>query len=391
MRNELRTDPLGTHSEFTCSRKTIIVAMCGAAILALLLSSVLRAQSPGWKRFERPAPESSLLRVESRVRLQSGTKIAVRLESPVGTRENHAGDIITGTVVEDVLSETHRVVIPSGSRASLVISQCKRAGHIKGRALLRVRLYAVEDARGAEVPLNGYATNLETKKLDREGTAKGRRGWGKDSAVDLSAVAVGTGIGMQVGGPWGLPAGAAGGLLVAGIWTVARRGPDLEIPRGTTFEFVLSRPVALAASSYTLDEGTPGTAAGSTWGQGLVIPPSADLLALLDRADLDPKGTLDQLKKLKFKDRPTTDKTFAKYVQALCWYKTGDRSKALKQMREVYQETKSLNFPPQARGEVARNLVAILRGTNPDWARDPILDDAEVQAALVNDAVQEDK
>jgi hypothetical protein len=165
---------------------------------------------------------------------------------------------------------------------------------------------------------------------------------------------------------------------------VARRGPDLTVPAGTVLDFVLGRPVSLAATGDVVDNGA--RLQPSTWGRGRVIPPSGDLLALADQLDSDPEGVLQQLKQIRFKDRPGVDRAFAKYLQAVARFQKGDHSKdTLNMMRDAYRAAQSSALPPAARAEMARNLVFILRATEKDWERDPILNDPQVQAALVEE------
>jgi hypothetical protein len=124
----------------------------------------------------------------------------------------------------------------------------------------------------------------------------------------------------------------------------------------------------------------------SRWGRGEVIPPSEDLLAMADQINTDPDGVLRQLKEIKFKERPNVDRTFAKYLEAMARYQKGDHSReTLKLMREAYSEGQASPLTASARAEMARNLVVMIRGTETDWERDPLLNDPQVQAALVED------
>ena len=107
---------------------------------------------------------------------------------------------------------------------------------------------------------------------------------------------------------------------------------------------------------------------------------------MADRLNTDPNGVLQQVKELNFKQRPTVDRTFAKYLEAMARYQKGERGKdTLKLMREAYQEGQASPLAPAARAEMARNLVVMIRNTEPDWERDPLLNDPQVQAALVED------
>ena len=332
----------------------------------------------------------SPLRATERLRIEPGTKIPVRLENSVGTKEFYQwhsfGNVrtVSGTLMQDLVTSDGQVALPAGTKIRVAVLESKRAGHITGRSRLRLGLYSVRTADGEVIPLDGYPTDLNHRKVDREGTAHGHRGLVKDGAVDFGSVVIGAGAGFVAAGPVGGALGAGGGLLVAAIWTVARRGPDLTVPAGTVLEFVLGRPVSLVATGDVVDDNAK--LQPSTWGRGRVIPPSEDLLALADQLESDPEGVLQQLKQIKFKDRPGVDRAFAKYLQAVARFQKGDHSKdTLNMMREAYSAARNSALPPAARAEMARNLVFILRATERDWERDPLLKDPQVQAALVEE------
>jgi hypothetical protein len=325
-----------------------------------------------------------------RLRIEPGTKIPVRLEASVGTKEffewHSFGNVrtVSGTLMQDLVTPDGQVALQAGTRIRVAVLESKRAGHITGRSRLRLGLYSVRTADGEVIPLDGYPTNLNHRKVDREGTAHGHGGLVKDGAVDFSSVVIGAGAGFAAAGPPGAAIGAGGGLLVAAIWTVARRGPDLVVPAGTVMDFVVGRPVSLVATGDVVDD-TPRLRP-ATWGRGRVIPPSDDLLAMADQVELDPEGVLQQLKQIRFKDRPGVDRAFAKYLQAVARFHKGDHSKdTLNLMREAYRDAQGSALPAQARAEMARNLIFILRATERDWERDPLLNDPQVQAALVEE------
>ncbi len=330
------------------------------------------------------------MRASTRVRIDPGTKLPVRLEHSVSTKDIyrwHSFDNVRkvpGTLVQDVVGADGRVALSAGTRINVAVLESKRAGHIMGRSSLRLGLYSVSMPEGEVIPLDGYPTDLNRHKVDREGTAHGHRGLVKDAAVDVGSVATGGGVGFAVAGPVGAAVGAGGGLLVAAIWTVARRGPDLVVPAGTVVEFVIGRPVSVVGTGDVVDEGAQLRTA--TWGRGEVIPPSDDLLTLADQLNTDPDAVLRQLKEIKLKERPSVDRTFAKYLQAVARFQKGDRGEdTLNLMREAYREAQTSTLPEPARAEMARNLVVVIRGTESDWERDPLLNDRQVQAALVEE------
>jgi hypothetical protein len=330
------------------------------------------------------------MQASTRVQLDPGTKLPVRLERSVNTKDIyrwHSFDNVRkvpGTLVEDVAGADGRVALAAGTRINVAVLESKRAGRVIGRSRLRLGLYSVATPDGEVIPLDGYPQELNHHKADREGTARGQRGLVKDAAVDVGSVAIGGGAGFAVAGPVGAAVGAGGGLLVAAIWTVARRGPDLVVPAGTLVEFVIGRPVSFAGTGEIMDGGARLRA--STCGRGGVIPPSDDLLALADQLSTDPDGVLRQLKQTKFKERPSVDRTFAKYLEAVARFQQGDHSKdTLNLMRSAYRESQTSALPAPARAEMARNLVVMMRSTEPDWEHDPLLNDQQVQTALVEE------
>jgi len=333
---------------------------------------------------------SLMAQAGTRIRVGAGTKLAVRLERSVGTKDYYKwrsfGPVrtVSGTLVQDVVAPDGQVALPSGTRISVAVLESKRAGHLIGRSKLRLGLYSVTTPNGEVIPLDGYPTILNRRKVDREGTAHGHRGLVKDGAVDMASVTIAAGAGFAVAGPIGAAVGGGGGLLIASAWTVVRRGPDLIVPAGTVVEFVIGRPVSFVPTGEVVDDGARLEA--SRWGRGEVIPPSEDLLAMTDQLDTDPEGVLDQLKDIRFKDRPAVDRTFAKYLEAVARYQKGDHGEGtVKLMRAAYRESQTSSLTAPARAEMARNLLVMIRGTERDWERDPVLKDPQVQAALVED------
>jgi hypothetical protein len=333
-----------------------------------------------------------------RVTLSPGVKMAIRLDETISTKNHYFGPIVQATLDQDILDARGRVAIPAGARVKLAMAEFKRAGHVFGRAKLRLRLYSVVEPDGTEVPLDGYATRLDNNhKPGSEGTFHGPRGWGKDAAVDMTAMGTGAGVGAAVGGPVGLPAGAAAGMLTAGVWTVARRGPDLVLPAGTVIEFTLGRPAAVIepqayAASASPNNGyggpsdgpgaSPAGSGGSVWGQGLAIPPSADLVRMLSQLQ-DPKAVLAKLDKVSFRNRPDSDHVFVTYLRGVCELKLSKPKQALDNLELAYAQAKRLNLPDSAQSEIARNLVLALKASSKNWQSSPLMNDPQLQAVLV--------
>jgi hypothetical protein len=326
-----------------------------------------------------------------RVRVEAGTKLPVRLDRGVGTKDPNnkwhtfgPTRTVSGTLMQDIVTPNGQVALPVGTKVNVALLESKRAGHLMGRSKLRLGLYSAATPNGEVIPIDGYPTTLNHRKVDREGTEHGRRGLVKDAAVDLASVTTGAGVGFAVAGPIGAAVGGGGGLLIAAAWTVVRRGPDITIPANTVVEFVLGRPGSFVPTGEVVDDGA--TLKTSRWGRGEMIPPADDLLALAEELSTDPDGVLQQLKEIRFKERPSVDRTFAKYLEAMARYQKGDHGKeTLKLMQEAYRESLTSVLPAPARAEMARNLVMVIRSAEADWERDPLLNDPQVQAALVEE------
>jgi hypothetical protein len=326
----------------------------------------------------------------TRLRVEAGTKLPVRLERSVGTKDFYQwrsfGPVrtVSGTLVQDIVAPDGQVALPAGTKISVAVLESKRAGHLVGRSKLRLGLYSVTTPNGEVIPVDGYPTTLNHRKVDREGTARGHRGLVKDAAVDMASVTTGAGVGFAVAGPFGAAVGGGGGLLIAAMWTLVRRGSDVVVPAGTVVEFVIGRPVSFVPTGEVVDDGAKLQA--SRWGRGEAIPPADDLLAMADQLNTDPDGVLEQLKEIRLKERSGVDRTFAKYLEAMARYQKGDRSKeTLKLMREAYREGQTSPLTAPARAEMARNLVVMIRAIETDWEHDPLLNDPQVQAALVEE------
>ena len=172
----------------------------------------------------------------TRIRVEAGTKLPVRLDYGVGTKGfnkwHSFGPVrtVSGTLMQDIVSTDGQVALPAGTKIDVSVLEDKRAGHLVGRSKLRVGLYSVATPDGEVIPIDGYPTSLNRRKVDREGTEHGHRGLVKDGAVDVASVTTGAAVGFAVAGPFGAALGGGGGLLVAAAWTVIRRGPDIMVP-----------------------------------------------------------------------------------------------------------------------------------------------------------------
>lgn len=199
-----------------------------------------------------------------KIEVPIGTHLPLVLHNAISTASAKAGDPVYFETVFPVMVDG-KVAIPAGSYVSGEVTQAKRAGKVKGRAELAVRLTTMILPNAYQVNLAAAPSNVGTgghEKSDKEGTIVGDTDKTTDIGTVIRTTTAGTAIGAGVGAAAGnvgkgvgigAGAGAAAGLLAV----LLSRGPDAELPRGTTLEAVLDRPIVLDADKVQFT--SPGT------------------------------------------------------------------------------------------------------------------------------------
>jgi type IV secretion system protein VirB10 len=196
------------------------------------------------------------------IRVPSGTHIPLLLHTAISTRSAKPGDPVYFETLFPIMVDG-RVVIPAGSYVSGEVTESKRPGRVKGRAQLMARLNTL-------ILPNGYLVNLNASPGGSPGTGgretmndEGKVIGDSDKTGDIGTVATttveGAGIGA-IASRSGTGAGIGAGIgAVTGLAAVLlTRGPEAELPRGTTLEAVLDRPILLDASKVQFT--SPGQA-----------------------------------------------------------------------------------------------------------------------------------
>src|SRR5215469_1231828 len=200
-----------------------------------------------------PAQSSKYLLVPT------GTKLPLVLHNAVSTRSAHQGDsVYLETLFPIVLEE--RIVIPAGSYVSGEVTEAKRGrGH--GQAEIAIKLNNLILPNGYQAQFDAVPSDAGTggkETVDREGKIKAD----KNTAGDAKTVVEGTAVGAGVGGivtRSATGAGVGAGLgAVAGLITAHLNRPDVELPRGTTLDVVLDRPLYLLSAKINFT--SPGQA-----------------------------------------------------------------------------------------------------------------------------------
>jgi hypothetical protein len=200
----------------------------------------------------------------AKVQVPTGTHLPLVLHNAISTRSAQKGDPVYFETTDPVIIDG-RVVIPAGSYVSGEVVEAKRAGRVKGRAAIAVRLTTMILPNAYVVSLAATPSNAGTgggETTNNEGTVVGDSDKATDVGTVVRATEVGGGTGALIGlaaghagegGVIGLGAGAAAGLAAV----LLSRGPDAEMPRGTTVEVVLDHPILLDADKVQFT--SPGT------------------------------------------------------------------------------------------------------------------------------------
>jgi hypothetical protein len=197
--------------------------------------------------------------------VDAGTHILLSMVNSVSTRQAQPGDRIYLETAFPVLSGNH-IVIPQGSWVIGTITEVKRPGRVKGRGELQVRFDSLTLPNGTTRDFRSDLSGVDStdgNTLNREqNKVTGPSGKGRDAAVLVGTTAAGAGLGSTIGvakgqvargAGIGAGAGAAAGLL--GV--LLTRGPEAMLPRGSTVEMVLDRPLAFDEADLDFSKAPP--------------------------------------------------------------------------------------------------------------------------------------
>lgn len=229
---------------------------CGllAAATFLVFAMVATAQQPDGPQTDAPppvaAPPAPRRTPGQRLIVPSGTRLAVVLENGISTRSAKAGDSLYFHTAFPITQNNH-IVIPVGSYLRGSLLESKRPGRVKGRGEFRLRLESLIFPNGYTVDLLAVPRSADSggkETTDEEGKVTGPGGKGKDVGTVATTTVTGAGIGAIAGGGKGAGVGAGiGGLIGLGA-ILLTRGPEAELPRGSTLDIVIERDLTLDSS-----------------------------------------------------------------------------------------------------------------------------------------------
>jgi hypothetical protein len=218
-------------------------------------SSQGQAPSGGWRRFQQsdqqaaadppPPPPAGEAQDPSQgpppppryapptVTLPAGTWVTVRVNEPLSSDHNQAGDAFTGTLLEPIVANG-MLIARRGQTVSGVVSEAQKAGRVSGTSRLGLELTEIQLADGRQV-------QVKTKLMERRGNTS----YGRDAAAIGTTTAAGAAIGAGVNGGVGAGVGAAAGLVASTIGVLLTRGHATVLYPETPLTFRMEAPLAL--------------------------------------------------------------------------------------------------------------------------------------------------
>lgn len=162
-----------------------------------------------------------------------GTWITVRVNEPLSSDHNRAGDTFTATLAQPLVAQGF-VVARRGQTIVGRVAEADRGGKVKGTSRLGIEL-------GELSLVDGQQVNLRTELLRYEaGTSKGR-----DTAAIGMATGMGAAIGAAADGGFGAGIGAAAGALASTIGVLATNGKQTVIYPEDTLTFRTQTPLTV--------------------------------------------------------------------------------------------------------------------------------------------------
>jgi len=219
-----------------------------SVLLMLLLAGASAAQGTQTEAAKPDTPQPVLYTLET------GTRIPLNLLNSISTRHSAQGDMVYLQTAFPVLVKG-RIVVPIGSYVTGTVTEVKRPTRSKGSAELYVRFDSLTlpngvtrhfNARmgGADGNIDGTVDRAEgkvTADINKAGEART-----VEETGTIGATAGGMAGGASGHALTGLGIGAGVGAAAGLIAIMVSHGPDAVLPKGTTVEMVLDRPISFS-------------------------------------------------------------------------------------------------------------------------------------------------
>ncbi len=173
--------------------------------------------------------------------IPAGTELHAQLTQVLSTKTCQNGDPFTASVSDPIFVKGYEIV-PAGSMIDGHVSFLRPPGRAKGVAEMRLVLDTITSRDHTQFPVSASLRQAEGAKVNGEegtivGPGKATKSAAKETAAEMGA---GAGIGALADGGTGALYGAAAGMLVGVVHTLAKHHKDITLPVGTQLTFVIS-------------------------------------------------------------------------------------------------------------------------------------------------------
>ena len=180
-----------------------------------------------------PPPSSG---IPSRLVVQRGAYITVRIDQMLSSNKNVPGDAFTATLEQPLVADG-LVVAARGETLGGRVVEAKKAGRIKGVSRLAVQLTNLSLVDGRQAP-------IQTQFINEVGpTSKGR-----DAGSIATTTGLGAAVGAAVNGGIGAAVGAGAGAIAGTVGVLLTRGHPTVIYPESELTFRLESPVVVSTA-----------------------------------------------------------------------------------------------------------------------------------------------
>jgi hypothetical protein len=172
--------------------------------------------------------------VPPRLNLPAGAFVMVRLNQPLSSDHNQAGDAFSATLVQPIIVDGV-IVAERGQTIGGRVVAAQKAGRVEGTSKLQVQLTDLTLVDGQVIPVQSQLISWNGP------TSKGR-----DAGAIAGTTALGAAIGAGVGWGTGAAIGAGAGAVVGTIGVLLTRGRPTIIPPEAVMTFRVDGPVTIA-------------------------------------------------------------------------------------------------------------------------------------------------
>lgn len=192
---------------------------------------------PNRRPYGRPYNQRSVGDLPAAFTVPAGKVIFVRLNEPLSSDHNHAGDTFTATLDQPVVINGW-VVARRGETVIGTVTTAQKAGRVKGTSQLGLELTDLTIVDGNQIPISSELWKGSA------GTSHGA-----DAAGIATTTGVGAAIGAAVNGGTGAGVGAGIGAVTGIAGVLLTRGKPTVLGPETQLSFRLKDPINISTEN----------------------------------------------------------------------------------------------------------------------------------------------